>query len=183
MAVGAMTICSSVLQFAMLPIQGIGQGSQPISSYNFGARNAERVRQTFYLLLKICMSYSIVLYAVIMLMPRLFAEVFSNDPALLDYAVSAIRIYCGALFVFGIQISAQLTFVSIGNAPCSIIVAVVRKFLLLLPLIYIMPHLVSDPAKGVFMAEPVADIIAACFTGVLFFTQFRKALDRLESPD
>ncbi len=181
-AVGAMTICTSILQFAMLPMQGIGQGSQPISSYNYGAGNAERVKQTFTLLLKICVTYSVLLYAAIMLAPRLFAGIFSNDPALLDYAVSAIRIYCGALFVFGIQISTQLTFVSIGNAVCSIIVAVVRKFVLLIPLIFIMPHLASDPAKGVFMAEPIADFLAVCFTGVLFFIQFRKALKQLQKP-
>ncbi len=180
-AVGAMTICSSLLQFAMLPLQGIGQGSQPISSYNYGARNAERVKQTFFLLLKICVTYSVLLFAAIMLMPRLFAGIFSSDPELLNYAVSAIRIYCGALFVFGIQISAQLTLVSIGNAPCSITVAVVRKFVLLIPLIYIMPHLVPDSAKGVFMAEPIADFFAVCFTSILVFAQFRKALRKLET--
>lgn len=182
-AVGAMTICTSIMQFAMLPLQGIGQGAQPISSYNYGAKNAERVKNTFQLLLKICVTYSVALFAAIMIAPRLFAGIFSPDAQLLDYAVSALRIYCGAMFVFGIQISAQLTFVSIGNAPCSIIVAVVRKFVLLIPLIYIMPHIISDPAKGVYMAEPVADIIAVTFTTVLFYTQFRKALNKLNKKE
>lgn len=107
--------------------------------------------------------------------------IFSSDAQLLDYAASALRIYCGAMFVLGIQISAQLTFVSIGNAPCSIIVAVVRKFVLLIPLIYIMPHIISDPAKEVYMAEPVADFIAVTFTGILFFVQFRKALSNIQT--
>ena len=178
-AVGAMTICTSIMQFAMLPMQGIGQGAQPISSYNYGAKNADRVRETFQLLLKICLIYSVVLFVAVMAAPRLFAGIFSPDKQLLDYTVPVLRIYCGAMFLFGVQISAQLTFVSIGYALCSIIVAVVRKFVLLIPLIYIMPHIVSDPAIGVYMAEPVADTIAVTFTAILFFVQFRKALRKL----
>ncbi len=167
----------------MLPLQGIGQGAQPISSYNYGARNSERVKQIFILLLKICVIYSVTLFIAIMSAPRLFAGIFSSDPALLDYAAFALRIYCGGMIVLGIQIAAQLTFVSIGNAPCSIIVAIVRKFILLIPLIYIMPHIISNPVKGVFMAEPIADIIAAIFTGILFFIQFHKALNNIESEE
>ena len=178
-AVGAMTICTSVMQFAMLPMQGIGQGAQPISSYNFGAGNAERVKEIFLLLLKICIGYSVTLWMVIMLFPQLFAAIFASDAALLQYAARAIRIYCGAMCVFGIQIACQLTFVSIGYALCSIIVAVVRKFVLLIPMIYIVPHLVSDAAMGVFLAEPTADILAVTFTAILFFVQFKKALKTL----
>lgn len=140
------------MQFAMLPLQGIGQGAQPISSYNYGAKNAERVKVIFLLLLKICVIYSVTLFIAIMTLPKLFAGIFTSDPSLLDYSSAALRIYCGGLFLLGVQISAQLTFVSIGNAPCSIIVAVVRKFILLIPLIYRMPHIISDPAKGVFFA-------------------------------
>jgi len=134
-AVGAMTICTSTMQFAMLPIQGIGQGSQPIASYNYGAKNAGRVKDTFSLLLKVCMTYSIILWLGIMVFPDLFGRIFTGDPMLVEYAANALRIYCAGMFLFGIQIACQLTFTSIGNAPCSIIVAVVRKFLLLIPLI------------------------------------------------
>ena len=140
-AVGAMTILSSVMQFAMLPLQGIAQGAQPISSYNYGARNADRVRQTFRLLLRVCLVYSMVLWAGIMLFPRGFAGIFTPDAELLDFTARALRIYCAMLFLFGIQIACQMTFVSIGNAPCSILVAVLRKFILLIPLIYLLPHL------------------------------------------
>lgn len=180
-AVGAMTICTSVMQFAMLPMQGIGQGAQPISSYNYGAKNASRVKETFFLLLKICVAYAVIIWLGVMLFPRQFAGIFSNDTALLDYAASALRIYCGAIFLFGIQIACQLTFVSIGNAVCSIIVAIVRKFILLVPLIYIVPHFVANKAHGVYMAEPIADVIAVTFTAILFFTQFRKAIKNLEN--
>lgn len=182
-AVGAMTICTSILQFAMLPMQGIGMGAQPISSYNFGAKNADRVRETFRLLLVICLIYSVTIYVFVMLFPQLFASIFSNDSALIEFATTAIRIYCGVMFIFGIQMACQLTFVSIGNAPCSIIVAVVRKFVLLIPLIYIMPMLVENKTYGVYLAEPVADFIAVTFTSILFFVQFRKAMREIRGTE
>jgi putative MATE family efflux protein len=184
-AVGAMTICTSTMQFAMLPMQGIGLGAQPISSYNYGARNAGRVKETFHLLLKVCMTYSVVLWLAIMLFPRVFAGIFSGDAALLDYSVGALRIYCAAIFLFGIQIACQLTFTSVGNAVCSIIVAVVRKFVLLIPLIYIVPSIgiLENKALDVYLAEPIADVIAVAFTSILFYFQFRKALKKLNTEE
>lgn len=179
-AVGAMTILTSVMQFAMMPLQGLAQGAQPITSFNYGARNTGRVKQSFSVLLRISLCYSFVLWLLIMLFPRVFAGIFTPDAALLDFAAKALRIYCGAQLIFGIQIACQMTFVSIGNALSSIIVAVMRKFVLLLPLIYIMPHLVPDKVMGVYWAEPVADTLAVTFTAVLFFFQFRKALRGLE---
>ena len=180
-AVGAMTILSSVMQFAMLPLQGIAQGAQPISSYNYGARNADRVRQTFRLLLRVCLVYSMVLWAGIMLFPRGFAGIFTPDAELLDFTARALRIYCAMLFLFGIQSACQITFVSIGNAPCSILVAVLRKFVLLLPLIFLLPSLLPDKVTAVYLAEPVADVIAVTCTALLFSRQFKKALAALEA--
>ena len=179
-AVGAMTILTSVMQFAMLPLQGLAQGAQPISSYNFGARNAARVRQTFFALLKASLTYSVILWGGIMLFPKAFAGIFTPDAELLAFTAKALRIYCGALFIFGIQIACQMTFVSIGNAPCSIIVALLRKFVLLIPLIFILPHILPDRTMAVYTAEPVADTLAVIFTMVMFGTQFRKALKKLE---
>ena len=180
-AVGAMTILSSVMQFAMLPLQGIAQGAQPISSYNYGARNADRVRQTFRLLLRVCLVYAMVLWAGIMLFPRGFAGIFTPDTELLDFTARALRIYCAMLFLFGIQIACQMTFVSIGNALCSILVAVLRKFVLLLPLIFLLPSLLPDKVTAVYLAEPVADAIAVTCTALLFSRQFKKALAALEA--
>ena len=179
-AVGAMTIMVSVMQFAMLPLQGIAQGAQPITSYNYGARNADRVKKTFRLLLITCMTYSIALWAAVMLFPKVFVGIFTPDKALIDFAAPMLRIYLGGVCVFGIQIACQMTFTSLGKAANSIIVAVVRKFVLLLPLIYIMPHIIADQTKGVYMAEPVADIIAVTFTAILFATQFKKAMQEIE---
>lgn len=179
-AVGAMTILTIVMQFAMLPMQGIAQGAQPISSYNYGAKNVDRVKKTFKLLLACCMIYSIVLWSLIMLFPQIFAGIFTPDATLIEFTSKALRIYCGVMFLFGIQIACQMTFVSIGNAPCSIIVAVVRKFVLLLPLIYIMPNFVANKTMGVYLAEPAADVIAVTFTAILFAVQFKKSLKKLD---
>lgn len=180
-AVGAMTILTSVMQFAMLPLNGISQGSQPILSYNYGAGNSERVRKTFKLLLAVCLIYSFLLWGLIELFPQGFARMFSSDAALIDFTAHALRIYCAVLCLFGIQMSCQMAFVSIGSALCSISVAVVRKFVLLLPLIYIMPTFVADKTMGVYMAEPVADVIAITFTSILFTIQFGKAMKKLEA--
>ena len=179
-AVGAMTILSSVMQFAMLPLQGIAQGAQPITSYNYGARNTDRVRETFRLLVKVCLCYSVALWAIIQLFPGAFAHIFTPNANLVAFTVPALRVYCAVLFLFGIQIACQMTFVSIGAAVCSIIVAVLRKFVLLLPLIYLMPHLMADQTMAVYTAEPVADAIAVTCTAILFGVQFRKALKKVE---
>ena len=179
-AVGAMTILTSVMQFALLPAQGIAQGAQPILSYNYGAKNAARVKETYKLLLKICLIYSISMWALVMLLPSMFVSIFTPDTELIAFASKALRIYFGGMILFGIQIACQMTFVSLGNASSSVIVAVVRKFVLLLPLIYIMPNLVSDQTMGVYLAEPVADLLAVTFTAILFVFQFKKALKKID---
>ena len=182
-AVGAMTILTSVMQFAMFPLQGIAQGSQPIASYNYGAKNADRVKKTFRLLVITCLTYSTLLWAAVQIIPKVFVSIFTSDAKLVAFTAPMLKIYLGGLFLFGIQIACQITFTSLGKAVNSIIVAVVRKFVLLLPLIYIMPHVVSNQTIGVYMAEPIADIIAVLFTSVLFTFQFKKALAQIRNSN
>lgn len=182
-AVGAMTILSSVMQFSMLPMQGLGQGAQPITSYNYGAGNAGRVKRTFRLLLLSTLGYSVLIWVLVMLFPQMFARIFSPDVQLIEFTGKALRIYCAAMGIFGAQVACQLTFTSLGNAKASIMVAVMRKFVLLLPLIYIMPHFVKNQTMGVYLAEPVADFIAVTFTVFLFYFQFRKAMKQLETDE
>ena len=180
-AVGAMTILTSAMQFAMLPLQGLGQGAQPILSYNFGAKNVDRVRATFKLLVKVSLAYSTVMWALVMLFPGAFASIFTNETELLSFTAHALRIYLACILLFGIQIACQMTFTSIGCAKASIMVAVMRKFVLLLPLIFILPHVFTkDPTSAVYMAEPVADFFAVTFTCILFRSEFKKALKTLE---
>ena len=179
-AVGAMTILTSVMQFAMLPLQGLGQGAQPIISYNYGAKKKERVKGAFYLLLKASMAYAAVLWGAVMLFPKLFAGMFTSDTVLLEFTGTALRVYLAAMFIFGIQLACQMTFMSLGNAKASILVAVMRKFVLLIPLIYIVPAILRDnQTMAVYLAEPIADILAVCFTIVLFRREFKKALNRI----
>ena len=180
MAVGAMTILTSVMQFAMLPLQGFGQGAQPIMSYNFGAKNGKRVKVAFLLLLKVCMIYAVLLWGCVMLFPKIFASIFTTDAALIAFTARSLRAYLAVLFLFGIQISCQMAFNSLGRAVESIIVAVVRKFVLLIPLIYIVPHIfTADQTLAVYMAEPIADTIAVTFTAILFSIRFKKALSEI----
>lgn len=176
-AVGAMTILTSVMQFAMLPLQGLGQGAQPIISYNYGAKNASRVRAAFKLLLKVSLLYSTILWLFIMCFPKVFSSIFTTDAALIAFTKDALRYYLAALFMFGIQIACQMTFNALGNAPASILVAIMRKFVLLLPLIFILPHIITaDKTMAVYLAEPIADVLAVTFTSILFSFQFKKAL-------
>ena len=183
-AVGAMTILTSVMQFAMLPLQGLGQGAQPIISYNYGARNPDRVKAAFQLLLKASLVYSTLLWAFVMIFPQGFAAMFTNSPQLMEFTKNALRIYMACLLLFGIQVACQMTFTSLGNAKASILVAVMRKFILLIPLIYIMPAIFSsDKTTAVYMAEPAADFIAVTFTAVCFTFQFKKALRSIGGQD
>lgn len=179
-AVGAMTILSSINMFAMLPLQGLGQGAQPIVSYNYGAKDAKRVRGAFRLLLKSSLIYATALWLIIMLLPQVFTSLFTTNAELAAFTQSAMRRYFAVMLMFGIQIACQMTFTAIGSAKSSIAVAVVRKFVLLLPLIYLMPALFpADKAMAVYLAEPAADFIAVTFTAILFSIQFKRAMDKL----
>ena len=180
-AVGAMTILTSVMQFAMLPLQGLGQGAQPIISYCYGAGDTGRVRSAFKLLVKVSMAYSVLLWLLVMLLPGGFAAMFTTDAQLMEFTKTALRIYMAAMFLFGIQIACQMTFNALGRATESIVVAVMRKFILLIPLIYIMPQIFrADQTTAVYMAEPIADALAVTFTAILFAARFKKILGKIE---
>lgn len=178
-AVSAMTVLSSAMMLVMLPMQGIAQGAQPILSYNFGAVRPDRVKKTFFLLLEVCMIFSTTMWAIIVFLPELFVGIFTPDAELIAYTAGAIRVYAAVIFLMGIQIACQMTFISMGNARASAVVAIVRKFGLLLPLVYIIPHFMDDKAMGVFLTEPVSDFAAVTFTAILFAVQFRKALSQM----
>ncbi len=180
LAVGAMTVLTSMMQFAMMPLQGLTQGCQPIISYNFGARNARRVKDAFVCLLKSCVVYSAVLWAAVQLFPRVFVQIFNNTPELVDYAAWALRIYMGTTCLFGVQIACQQTFVALGNAKTSLFLAVLRKIILLIPLIYILPNFFADKTFAVFLAEPAADFLAVTATASMFAVQFKRSMAELE---
>lgn len=183
-AVGTMTILYSLMQLAFLPLTGLGQGAQPIISYNYGAKNKKRVEETFRYLLFISLSFSVVLWVLVMSFPRLFASIFTNNEDLLSHAVVPCRIYAAMLGIFGIQIACQQTFTAIGDSLSSLLAAVMRKFILLIPLIYIVPAIwTANQEYAVYLAEPIADLLAVAFTSVLFLVKFKKAMSVLEDSE
>jgi Na+-driven multidrug efflux pump len=178
-AVGAMTIINSVAQLAVMPLQGLCQGGQPIISFNFGAGKPDRVRKTFKLMLIVCASYATLFWAALMLMPQVFAGIFTDNVQLVDYTAWAIRVFLVCGFSVGFQISCQQAFVALGQAKTSLIMACLRKLILLIPLIFILPLFFAAPeqkAMAVFLAEPVSDFTAAAVTTVTFFLFFRKLM-------
>ena len=176
-----MAILTSIMQFSMLPLQGLSQGAQPIVSYNYGAGNLERVKKTFYLLLGSSLAFSCLIWAIAMFAPTLFVMIFTEDPELTAFTVRALRIYMCASLIFGAQIACQQTFIALGNAKSSMFLALLRKVILLIPLIFILPLVMEDQTTAVFMAEPVADTIAVATTCTMFFISFRKLMKK-EKP-
>lgn len=182
-AVGAMTICATVFQMAWVPAQGIGQGAQPVISYNYGAKNADRVKQAFKAFLVICFTYVFVFGVLIELFPQFFIGIFNDNPDLVDTATWAIRLYGCAMTFFGIQMAVQQTFIALGKAKASLFIACLRKVILLVPLIYILPNFFENKVFAVFLAEPVSDAISIVTSGVVFFFVFRKEMERMTIND
>ena len=182
LAVGTMTILTSIMQFTMMPLMGLSQGAQPLLSYNFGARNAQRVKDAFRCLLIASLACSMFFWIPIQLFPQMFVRIFNNTPELVEYASHALRVYMAVSGIFGIQIACQHTFIALGNAKTSLFLAILRKILLLIPLIYLLPCFFEDKAFAVFLAEPVADVLAVCTTAYLFSRQFKSSMANLEKP-
>ena len=176
LAVGAMTILGSVMQFSMLPLQGLTQGAQPIISFNYGAGKLDRVTSAYKILLVSCLTFSAFMWAVAMFAPQVFVGIFTNTEALAEYSKWAMRIYMAVSLLFGAQIACQQTFIALGNAKMSIFLALLRKVILLIPLIFILPNLFENKVMAVFLAEPVADAIAVTVTVTSFAVSFRKLL-------
>ena len=177
-AVGAMTICSSIMQVFSMLFQGLAQGAQPIIGFNYGAGNLDRVKKTFRLLFASALVFSFTVWGAIELFPGAFVALFNDKPELVSIAVWTLRIYVGCMFMMGIQFSCQQTFVALGEAKVSLFLALLRKIILLIPLIYILPHFFGNQVLAVFVAEPAADFLAATTTGLIFLWRFPHILRR-----
>lgn len=179
LAVGAMTIMSSIMQIILLPLMGLSQGAQPIISYNYGAKKIDRVKKAFKLLLKCCLTYTIVMFLLLMIFPEIFVGIFNNKPELVEITSWSIRIYFAGIGLFGAQIACQQTFLALGQAKISLFLALLRKVVLLVPLIYIMPLIVkSNQLFGVLLAEPIADVLAVITTCSCFYVFYKKNLKK-----
>ena len=176
LAIGAMTIMSSVMQIILLPMMGLTQGAQPIISFNYGADKLDRVRKTFKLLLVSCLVYTTLMWGAIMIFPQVFVSIFNSNPQLVEITVWSMRIYFAGILLFGAQIACQQTFLALGQAKISMILALLRKIILLIPLIFILPIFFENKLQGVLTAEPVADINAAIVTIICFSVFYKKTL-------
>lgn len=179
-AVTSMTIASSVMHFAMLPLMGLTQGSQPIISYNYGAKNSDRIKKAFKLLITTSLVFSFTLWGLAMMSPEMFVKMFNNNPELVDYASSLLRVYMAVVCLFGIQVPCQQTFIALGDAKSSLFLALLRKIFLLIPLIYILPMFIADKTMAVFLAEPIADAVAVLSTLLLFSKKFKYIMSKIE---
>ena len=177
LAVGAMTILSSIMQFSFLPIMGLTQGSQPIISYNYGAGNIDRVKSAFKILLISCLSFSTLMWIISEFFPYLFVRIFTSNQELIDYSIWALRIYMASSLIFGAQTACQQTFIALGNAKISSFLAILRKIILLIPLIFILPIFLENKVMAVLLAEPIADFLAVCTTVTLFTIYFKKSIN------
>lgn len=177
-AVGSMTIISSCANLALLPTSGICQGCQPITSYNFGAGNHERVKKCVFTQIAICGGYTLLFWAACMFAPQVFAGIFSSDPELIEYTTWTLRVYMAGIFAMGFQTSCQQSFMAMGQSVVSLLLACLRKLILLIPLIFILPAIIDNKVLAVFMAEPVSDILAAATTVTVFLLQFNKILKK-----
>ena len=179
-AVGAMTITTTAMQFLFLPLSGLTQGSQPIISYNYGAKNKSRVKDTFKYLLFSAITYSLIFYLFIMIFPGTFASIFTKNQDIIREASKGLRVYMSVSFLMGIQVACQQTFIALGNARSSVFLAFLRKVFLLMPLVIILPRFFERKVFAVFLAEPIADIIAVTVTSILFYKFFKQTLENIE---
>lgn len=183
LAIGAMTIMSSIMQIITMPLMGLTQGAQPIISYNYGAKNLDRVKKTFKLLLLTCLSYSTLIVILLMLFPDFFVSIFNNKPELMEITTWSIKIYFAGMFIFGAQIACQQTFLALGRAKISLFLALLRKVVLLVPLIFILPNFTENGLFGVLLAEPVADIIACATTVISFAVFYKNTLSNMKTDE
>ena len=179
--VSMMTVMSSVMQIATLPITGLCQGGQPIISYNYGAKKYDRVKKTFRLLLISCVGYTTFMWLITLFMPEMLVRIFNNEAHLIELGKLCIPIYFGGIFMFGIQMSCQQTFLALGKAKISVILALVRKVVLLVPMAFILPmFFTTNEGKmiGALLSEPVADVGAAIVTGIAFALFYKNVLQK-----
>ena len=177
-AVGAMTVLTSINQLITMPLSGVCQGGQPLISFNYGAKKFDRVKEAFFCQFGVCVAYTTVFWLLLMLFPNVFAGIFTSDMALVDYTAWALKIFLACGFSVGFQISCQQAFMALGQAKISLIMALLRKVFLLIPLIFVLPLFFAPENKAfaVFLAEPISDVIAAAVTTFMFFRFFIRML-------
>lgn len=170
--VGSMTVLQSVMQLVVIPVQGITQGTQPIISYNYGAKNLKRVKKCFKIVLVVTMCVTTVATIATMAAPTLFAKIFTNEAELIELVGKVLPIYMSGIWIFGMQMACQSTFMGLGQAKICLFLALLRKVILLVPMALILPKFFG--VMGIYYAEPIADICSALTAGMIFISFFKR---------
>lgn len=172
--VGSLTILQSVMQLIVVPINGMTQGVQPIISYNYGAENFDRVKKTFKILVTVDLCVTITACLLTQFIPGVFASIFTPEAELIALVEKVMPIFFAGIWIFGVQMACQSTFMGMGQAKVSLFLALLRKVILLIPLALILPNFFG--VDGIYYAEPIADVLAAITTGSVFLVMIRKLL-------
>lgn len=176
--IGTITILQSVMQLIVMPLQGVTQGTQPIISYNYGAKNLDRVRATFKRVLLISMIYTFSAFLLVCLLARPLSRMFTSDAALIELTAKAMPVFFGGIWAFGAQMSCQAAFMGLGQAKACLFLALLRKVILLIPLAVMLPRLMGGDPFAIYLAEPASDIIASATTLTIFFLFCKHTLNR-----
>lgn len=176
--VGSMSILMSIMQLIVIPVNGITQGVQPIVSYNYGAGNRLRVKETVIRLVSVCLLGTLILAGIAIFCPGIYASMFTNDAELVALTCRIMPIFFLGIAIFGIQAACQSTFLALGQAKVSLFIATLRKIILLIPLALILPKFLG--VKGIYIAEPVSDVISVIVTSVLCVITFKRIFSEME---
>lgn len=176
--VGSMSILMSIMQLIVIPVNGITQGVQPIVSYNYGAGNRLRVKETVIRLVSVCLLGTLILAGVAIFCPGIYASMFTNDAELVALTCRIMPIFFLGIAIFGIQAACQSTFLALGQAKISLFIATLRKIILLIPLALILPKFLG--VKGIYIAEPVSDVISVIVTSVLCVITLKRIFSEME---
>lgn len=172
--VGSLTIIQSVMQLFAAPVSGFTQGMTPIISYNYGAKNFDRVRALYRRMIGVCFGFMAAATSTTMLFPRFYAGLFTNEAALIEMVGEVMPVFMAGMLIFGLQNGIQPSFLAMGQAKISLFIAVLRKIILLIPLALILPRFVG--VMGVYYAEPISDVISAVTATTLFIWNSKKIL-------
>lgn len=172
LAIGAMTIVSSVSLIFLMPIFGLNQGSQPIIGYNYGAKKYHRVKETVKYASIIATIIVVIGWCTIQFIPHVLIGMFNKDPELVGIATNGLRIYLFMLPVIGFQIISSNYFQAIGKAKISMFLSLLRQVILLIPLMLILPKFLE--LDGVWLSGAISDFLSAVITGIIFYASVRK---------
>ena len=177
--VGVMTVINSIREVVFMPISGTTQGSLPVMGYNYGARDYARVRQCIKFITKLCVVYATFVCVFLQIFPELMIRIFNDDPELIQAGARCVRIYSCCFFMMSLQMAGQNTFLALGRSKQAIFFSLLRKAIIVVPLVYILPRIGGLGVTGVFLSEPISDVIggSACFI-TMMCTVWRELVAR-----